>query len=814
MARGREEEARRRPWDDNKMDYSPNDAKKQADSTDDEFLIAHSHGPGNITELKVKEYTWEMLAKRMAQVKVGEKAGSYLIRGGELVKPNRNDNNLNSAVLFVIDGEAGFDGETGEMLRGVDPDDGSLHSSAPTIEAARDALSRLGYRYILHTTHTYRPGHINRWRAYIPAAMATKAELVAVSAYVTAQLNAAGLFIEAVEEMTIWSQPWYAPRCKAKYRDAFRCYASLVGMDVDVRAAVAWHAAQPAVEPYVDAAPPKGEHTGEKFISDFNSNATEAWWLQMLKSQGYKFAGKRGGMLRFMAPGSESRTPGVNVYRSNKSGNLIAYSHHGGHDPLSHRSCSAFDALLLLKHGGDFKAAFEAVKREAGAWSEMPTWKYAREDFGMERELGGDNGEKLKKATSGSYKFILNSKGAPVAIIANVATMLRENPVWQDVLAFDKLAGKILLRQPLPDATGNKPNRFEARTIEDSDVIKAAEWFQHNDFYMMKKEAVFDGMTIVAKENSFDPLEDKLLSLKWDGVFRLSDWLLTYCGAEVTHTQSKAYIRAAGLRWMISCVARSLRPGCKVDTALVLVGPQGKGKSTAGRILAYDEWFGDALPPLHSKDSSDYLRGKWIVEFGEMATASRADVEEFKAFMTRQIEQFRPPYGRNVIDYPRRCVFFGTTNKDAFLKDDTGNRRFWPVVVTQVDREALLQDRDQLWAEAVYLFKKGERWHLTDAEAELAAVQQEAFVIVDERVDLLRDKLKNYREVTTLQICALLEMKEEKKEQMEVASMLRYLGWKKERTNRKKYWVRSVSTSAADAGAEAGGGGHDDDDSF
>jgi predicted P-loop ATPase len=234
-----------------------------------------------------------------------------------------------------------------------------------------------------------------------------------------------------------------------------------------------------------------------------------------------------------------------------------------------------------------------------------------------------------------------------------------------------------------------------------------------------------------------------------------------------------------------------------------MVGPQGIGKSTAGRILAYN-WFSDALPAVHSKDASDHLRGVWIVEFGEMATASRADVEELKVFVTRTVERFRPAYGRLEVEYPRRNVFFGTSNRDAFLKDETGNRRFWPVEVTAIDARRLEADRDQLWAEAVHAFQKGSQWHLSHDEAQLAAVQQAAYVVTDERTELLAKRIAGRATTTTLECLQLLEMKNEKREQMEVGGMLKSLGWRRKNNGKTKIWIAPLSTSAP-AGWATGG---------
>lgn len=158
---------------------------------------------------------------------------------------------------------------------------------------------------------------------------------------------------------------------------------------------------------------------------------------------------------------------------------------------------------------------------------------------------------------------------------------------------------------------------------------------------------------------------------------------------------------------------------------IILEGPQGVGKSTCLRILAGDEWFADEISDLGTKDSAQDLRGKWIVELAEVAALKRAALERMKAFISRNVDHYRPSYGRRSIDFPRQCVFAGTTNADAYLADETGNRRFWPVKVSGLQLEALARDRDQLWAEAVARFKAGEAWWLDREVEALAAEEQE-----------------------------------------------------------------------------------------
>lgn len=144
------------------------------------------------------------------------------------------------------------------------------------------------------------------------------------------------------------------------------------------------------------------------------------------------------------------------------------------------------------------------------------------------------------------------------------------------------------------------------------------------------------------------------------------------------------------------------------------------------------DWFADDMPDIHSKDAAIQLCGKWIIELAELAAVRRAEIEGVKAFLSREVDVFRPPYGRRAVSVPRQCAFIATTNEALYLRDQTGNRRFWPVRCGRIDLDALRAERDQLWAEAVALFHAGEQWHPTSAEFALAAVEQSERVLVTE----------------------------------------------------------------------------------
>ena len=185
-------------------------------------------------------------------------------------------------------------------------------------------------------------------------------------------------------------------------------------------------------------------------------------------------------------------------------------------------------------------------------------------------------------------------------------------------------------------------------------------------------------------------------------------------------------------RTMLRALARALDAGCKADSVLILEGSQGAGKSTALRMLAGEEWFGDALPQMGTKDASDYLRGKWIVELAELSNINKAEVEIVKAFVSRTEERFRPAYGRSEICYPRQCVFAGTTNKADYLRDETGNRRFWPIKCGKIDADMIKSQREMLWGEAVRAYKSGEKWWLSGQVEEYARIEQENRLSIDE----------------------------------------------------------------------------------
>ena len=240
--------------------------------------------------------------------------------------------------------------------------------------------------------------------------------------------------------------------------------------------------------------------------------------------------------------------------------------------------------------------------------------------------------------------------------------------------------------------------------------------------------------------DSYHPVEDWLRGLRWDGVDRMAE------GLPVAFGQTPGSIQARFLRYSLrAMVARPLRPGCQVDTVLVLIGEQGRNKSRALRALA-GEWFGDPHIEFGNKDGWEQVHRHWLIELAELAAVRKTgDIEQVKAFCTRSDDHFREPYERKARSHKRRSIFFATTNQPEFLLDSTGNRRWWPVETGahRIDIEWLKSNREQLFAQAVAEVEAGEVWHLTfEQEAEHAALV-EAHLQEDPWTEVVRDWMES-----------------------------------------------------------------------
>lgn len=373
-------------------------------------------------------------------------------------------------------------------------------------------------------------------------------------------------------------------------------------------------------------------------------------------------------------------------------------------------------------------------------------------------------------------RCILGSNGQPIADLANTLVALRYDPLLINCFAHDEMLRATILMDALPGK--ELENR---RLVTDNDVGIVQEYLQRLGLPRISQNTVTQAIDMRGAEASFHPICSYLEGLKWDGTPRLATWLTIYLGAEPS-----LYASGIGQMTLLSMVARVFRPGCKCDYALVLEGPQGSGKSTACQILG-GEYYSDNLPDVTSgKDVSQHLAGKWLIEVAEMSALSKAEASALKAFLTRQDERYRPSYGRKEVIEPRQCVFIGTTNKTAYLKDETGNRRFWPIKVGEVKPDALTEDRDKLFAEAVHLFNEETQWW-PDGEFERQHItpQQESRFESDVWDETIGGYLANRDRVLVGQVAReCLDMRTDRigrADQNRITAILERRGWERQK---------------------------------
>jgi predicted P-loop ATPase len=316
----------------------------------------------------------------------------------------------------------------------------------------------------------------------------------------------------------------------------------------------------------------------------------------------------------------------------------------------------------------------------------------------------------------------VNSKGEEVSLerhIFNVSVYLNHHPKLAGALAFDEFSLQTMAVKEVPW------NVSYPRVWTDVDDLYLQEFLFKHCGLDVSREIVGSAVEKCASDNPINELKDWLLGLEWKEKPRLNTWLIDYAGAEAETDEQRKYLTTVGPKWMISACARALMPGCKADHVLVLEGRQGIRKSTLARVLG-GKWFSDDLGDIGPKDTAIQLAGRWIVELGELANIRGKAIEKVKSFISRSEDIYRPPYAKRTISAKRSCVFIGTTNDDRWISDSTGGRRFWPVHCTSIDIKSLERDREQLWAEAMFRYRKRERWHLSVEDEVAAAKQQEA----------------------------------------------------------------------------------------
>lgn len=459
------------------------------------------------------------------------------------------------------------------------------------------------------------------------------------------------------------------------------------------------------------------------------------------------------------------------------------------------------------------------MKREAS----VQHMAVAGDDFGpleypelAATELGGEQ-EASEQKGADDWRALLSmtagSKAAPPMpkrCLENVLTTLKHCPEWAGVLRYNEFTDRIEVCAPMPRAAHHE-GPGEVGTWRDGLSLWAIAWFHERLGFEPSDDMMAKAVAEAARSNAYHPVRDWLRGLRWDRKPRCDRMLATLFGAEDSEVN-----RAIGSKWMISAVARVMRPGCQVDHMMVLEGVQGSRKSTALRVLVGEEWFRNSPIDLRNKDAAMALRGCWVYEFDELDAFRGRDATRVKSFITLRVDSYRPAYGRAIVDIPRECAFVGSTNEDRYLADPTGNRRFWPVRCGVIDIPGLTEARDQLWAEAYARYCAGELWHVESAGLveQFKAAQAER-----EEVDPWLEAIESWwtglhegrreKGITTCDIASsVLDLKMgqvERRDEMRIGNCLRKLGFVRRRVKHQGSlsWRYFQDTGAGAGGAAA-----------
>jgi predicted P-loop ATPase len=427
----------------------------------------------------------------------------------------------------------------------------------------------------------------------------------------------------------------------------------------------------------------------------------------------------------------------------------FAYSHHGT-DPSSGKLCNAFDLVRIHMFGlKDEDAAPNIPSNRLPSFKEMKD--FCSKDKAIKKQLGKEKAESAQEDFNDGFELgdtevdnswtenlDFDTKGRINNTISNIEVILSGDPRIKECIARNKFSQKDVALKDLPWRKIDRRIASDA-VLEDSDDARIRKFLEH--YGNFSKTKIDDAVSNVTQDNAFHPIRDYLDSLEWDGEKRLDTLLIDYLGAE-----DSEYIKAVTRKSIVACVARVRHPGCKFDYVLTIVGKQGIGKSTILKKLG-QQWFSDSFTTVQGKEATEQIQGYWIIEMGELAGLRKAETEQIKHFISKQTDIFRVAYGKRTGEFPRQCVFFGTTNNTDFLNDVTGNRRFWPVTTAVIEpsknifKDLDQYEIDQIWAEAQEYYNKDEKLFLsTELENEAKRVQ-EKHSKVDDRAGVIEEYL-------------------------------------------------------------------------
>ena len=414
---------------------------------------------------------------------------------------------------------------------------------------------------------------------------------------------------------------------------------------------------------------------------------------------------------------------------------VFAYSHHAT-DPACGKLMNAFDVVRIHKFGHlDGKASEDTDSTKLSSYKAMQEFASQNEQvritLGKEREASArmDFAEEDWKR-----QLEYNRQGVLINNLKNLLLILNNDENLKGIV-FNQLSDDMEIKGEVP---WSHPSKFW-RDADDAQLISYID-LTYGNFSARNYDIAVSKVT---DDRSYHPIKEFLASLpEWDEIPRVDTLLVDFLGAV-----DNAYVRAVTRKTLVAAIARVMTPGCKFDTMLVLSGPQGKGKSTLIAKLCGD-WFNDSLLLSDTKDktAAEKLQGYWILEIGELAGLKKTDIETLRGFLSRQNDIYRAAFGRRATPHPRQCVFIGTTNADTYLRDITGNRRFWPVKVPggtgRGSWELTREEVELIWAEALHYYKQGETLHLPKELEPIAVQEQKEAMEQDEREGTIRDYLE------------------------------------------------------------------------
>ena len=431
-------------------------------------------------------------------------------------------------------------------------------------------------------------------------------------------------------------------------------------------------------------------------------------------------------------------------------------------------------------------------------------------------EYSGKKSDNTRRSDKSSLELKLGSKGEILPRTYNLSVILENDSKWQGVIAYNDFRQRIEKRI-------DPPYKGKIGDWADKDTVETRVWLDQNKDVNFSKGDIDQVVMMIAHRKSYNPAQDALRAMadQWDNQSRINSWLVDYINAECDDS-NRIYLSEIGSCWLKGVAARVLMPGCKRDDVLVLKGEQGFRKSTAASVIAdaiHPNSFTDTLPDLKSEEVKLALHGMIIVEFAELAAINKSEIEVIKNFVTSQIDHVRGKYAHYYGDYPRTCSFIGTTNDETFLKDPTGNRRWWPVKVASViDTDLLRSVIRQLLGEAAHRVIAGEPWHVTNLEAhrQAAVIRQDSFQDDVWKDDCLAAFHRLKSEVAHIQTADILrEMglkieQHSKQAETRINQIMRSSGYEYKNTKvrriLKKAWIfgQVTSTSGNPGNPEAG----------